>query len=395
MENSNQLDELLVRYLTAELSTEEEAFVISWINASEENLRYFEALKNTWQLTAVKLAADNVNVDAEWNHFKQAVNDNEAKVISLGENEQQPFSEEYLDEERTARRSVVYRMMVAVAVAASVLLVIGLGWRLFNTNRQETPITQEDRKPAKEILATVRHEVNTSGKPKTFLLQDGSQIVLWDQSEVSFEQPFAPDKRHINLKGKADFKVAKDQARPFTVFSGDLSTTALGTEFTVTAFENATNITVRLYEGKVVVKPVDRALTKMKKDVYLLPGQELIYDNQKMTARVRAFGQDHVVVNEREQVDTFKDDPSIPKNKGTWYMFNKQSLSQVFDQLAELYDVEIIYSKKDVQNMQFLATYDKSDSLETILNNIAILNNLTVKKDGDKYIIEKKGEGFE
>lgn len=390
MENSNQLDELLVKYLMADLSTEEESFVINWINASEENLRYFEDLKNTWQLTAVKLTAEQVNVEAEWNHIKEAIAAKEDEVISINEKEQPLAEYDYLDEERPVRRSIVYRMMVAVAVAASILLVVGLGWKLFTNDKQETPIAKEPKQTEGAQLATIRQEVNTSGEPKAILLQDGTQIVLWDQSEVSFEQPFAPGKREIKLRGKADFKVAKDQMRPFTVFSGALSTTALGTQFTVTAFEHAATISVRLYEGKVVVKPVDRMLTKMKKDVYLIPGQELIYDNSKMTAKVRSFGQGKVVTKEGSNVDTFKDDPSVPNDKGNWYMFNNQPLDQVLDQLAEMYNAEIIYSKKDVQNIHSIYNFEKTDSLANILNQIATLHNLKVSRQDHKYVLEKK-----
>lgn len=389
MENSNQLDELLIRYLTGELNTEEEAFVVNWINANQENLHYFETLKNTWQLTAVKLAADNINVNAEWDVFKRSIVPKEVKEVPVSEIEL-PLSNDYIDEEAELGRPLIYRIMTAVAIAASVFLVIGLGWKLFTNNNQENPIAHEIKKPSGNHLPTVRREVNNSGKTKTLLLEDGSQIVLWDKSEVSYEQPLVSDKRHITLKGKADFKVAKDKARPFTVFSGDISTTALGTEFTVTAFKDAATITVRLYEGKVMVKPVNRVLTKMKKDVYLLPGQELIYDNSKMVAMVRTFKKENAVAQEERKVDTFKDDPSIPKNNGSWYMFNKQPVSQVFDQLEELYDVEIIYSKEDVQNMAFIAKYDKSESLENILSDIATLNDLTVIKEGNKYIIKKK-----
>ena len=71
------------------------------------------------------------------------------------------------------------------------------------------------------------------------------------------------------------------------VRSGEISTTALGTEFSVTAFEGTDSIIVRLYEGKVVVKAADRAVSTMKKEVYLLPGQEFVYGGQ--TGTIRSF----------------------------------------------------------------------------------------------------------
>ena len=44
---------------------------------------------------------------------------------------------------------------------------------------------------------------------------------------------FPPDKREIFLKGEAKFIVAKNKKKPFTVYTGMLATTALGTIFTV------------------------------------------------------------------------------------------------------------------------------------------------------------------
>ncbi len=70
-------------------------------------------------------------------------------------------------------------------------------------------------------------------------------------------------------------------------------------------------------------------------------------------------------------------------------MFNNQSLEQVFDQLKMLYNADIVYSKKDVYNLYFVGKFDKTDSLYTILNQIASLNNLKVSKKNNKFIITK------
>jgi ferric-dicitrate binding protein FerR (iron transport regulator) len=393
MENSNQYDELLIRYLVDELNSEEKVFVEEWINSSEQNRKYFEELKDVWNLAAVKQTLDQVldqmYVDEKWNRFKQTVTPNEAKVISLSQKEE--WDSEIEEEERPGRRSVVYRLLVSAAIAASVILVIGLGWKFFVNNKQETPVALNTNKKADSIMTVVRHEVNTTGKAKTIVLQDGSQIVLWDKSEVSFQEPFINNRRDITLIGKADFKVAKDSTRPFTVYSGDLATTALGTQFIVTAFENENRITVRLYEGKVVVKPVVKGNRKLKKDIYLLPGQEFIYDNN-ITAKVRTFKLNDVAAREEGVMkeEQSQDDPSLPQNaKGSWYMFNNQPLEQVFDHLAEIYNVKIVYNKEDVQDMYFIGKFDKSASLEVILNRIGTLNNLTITKKDSTFTISK------
>jgi hypothetical protein len=41
------------------------------------------------------------------------------------------------------------------------------------------------------------------------------------------------------------------------------------------------------HEGKVVVKAANKAVSTMKKEVYLLPGQEFVYDGH--TGKVTSF----------------------------------------------------------------------------------------------------------
>jgi ferric-dicitrate binding protein FerR (iron transport regulator) len=274
-----------------------------------------------------------------------------------------------------------------IAVAASIILVIGLGIALFNNQSGEQSLSvQNNNKRADSTMFIVRHEVNTTGKQKRIQLEDGSLIVLADKSEITYREPFT-NKRNINLIGKAYFKVAKDKTKPFTVFSGAISTTALGTEFTVTAFEKANQITVRLYEGKVVVEALNKGDKKLKNDVYLLPGQAFVYGKNSAvrTFKVNKAAPEAIINDEQSN-----DNPSIPQDiKGSWYMFNNQTLGDVFDQLSAMYNVQIVYRKKDVEHIYFTGKYNQSDSIESILNDIAILHKLTITREGNEFIVSK------
>jgi ferric-dicitrate binding protein FerR (iron transport regulator) len=193
------------------------------------------------------------------------------------------------------------------------------------------------------------------------------------------------------LVGKAFFKVATDKTKPFTVFSGDISTTALGTAFTVTTFKNDGQIIVRLYEGKVVVKAVDRKSKKLKKDVYLFPGQAFVYGGGPAKAKVNAFAVNNTAAPEQiMSEETAEDNPSLPENPdGTYFMFNNQPLAKVLDDLAALYNTKIVYNKTDVENLYFIGKYNSTDSVEMILRRIASLNNLTLTTENDAYILSK------
>lgn len=370
MEHNNQYDELLVRYLFNEETAEEKVFVENWLNASEENQRYFNHLKKVWQLTELKhdltYLVDETKLEDKWNRLEQNFPEVEVREISKPVN-----------------------MWLAAAVAASILLVIGVGWLLSRNNNAENPVAGHTPEKTESVRFVVRHEVNTTGKEKRIQLADGSLIVLANNSEVTYRDPFT-DKRDISLTGKAYFKVAHDKAKPFTVTSGDISTTALGTEFTVTSFGNSNQVIVRLYKGKVVVKPVDTSNSKMEEDVYLLPGQSFVYGNQN-AANVKSFKLNNKAAPEQIINDELSDDkPSLPENtEGSWYQFNNQLLSEVFDHLSQLFNVQIVYKKKDIQNIYFTAKYNRTDSLENILKEIAILHNLTITKKDSVFIISK------
>lgn len=390
MESINPNDELLIEYLVSDISPEERVIVENWINASEENRRYFESLKNVWQLSgeekALNYLLDELNVDDKWNRIKLAIAEKEDKIVSINkwikdndENQGQSPS----------RKSGIYRFFVRVAIAASVLLVIGLGWKFLASNKQEIPIAQSPKKVVDSLVAVVRHEVNTTGKEKRVQMPDGSLVVLADKSEITYQEPFA-NKRDITLIGKAFFKVARDKTKPFTVISGDISTTALGTEFTVTTFKHTNKIIVRLYEGKVLVKAADKTNRKLRDGVYLLPGQAFVYGGQTAAKvkeiKISSTAAPEQILNEERT----RDNPSLPENaEDPYFMFNNQPLGQVLDDLAGLYNVNIVYDTKDVQNLFFIGKYNRTDSLETILRRIAILNNLTVTKKNNAFIISK------
>jgi hypothetical protein len=71
-------------------------------------------------------------------------------------------------------------------------------------------------------------------------------------------------------------------------------------------------------------------------------------------------------------------------------MFNNQSLAEIFDALGDMYDVKIVYSKKDINKMYFIGSFDRADSVEYILKQIAAINNLQVDRDSNVYRVTKK-----
>jgi len=277
-----------------------------------------------------------------------------------------------------------------LAIAASIVLMVGFGWIwMANRNGMVQAIAKAAETKNEISIPSLHLEINNSGKDKKIFLEDGSSVVLADKSEISYALPFTATKRDIILKGKAEFKVAKDKSRPFTVFSGNISTTALGTRFVVSDYPQSNNIYVTLYEGKIVVKNVGDQAGKMD-DCYLVPWQQLVYNKMNNTARLSKFKSNNAIA--KKNTDGFKqgvDNPSMPHKEGSWYMFNNQPLIEVFDELEQMFNVHIVYAKKDVAKIYFIGEFKKSDSIETILQKIAFSNGLTVAKQEQKFVISR------
>lgn len=352
--------ELIERFFRDECSAEEQQLVVDYFTANaDEFANYLD--------------------ENEWEAFTAPGQMDAAVSKRLFENIQK----------QTTRKAFTLRVLQRVAAAAVVLLLAGLGWRYLNNGSSEQPVIAA-KPPVEESIAVItRHETNHTGKDKTLQLEDGSLVILASNSEIVYQLPFT-SARSIRLNGKAFFKVAKDKTKPFTVTSGPITTTALGTEFTVAADMVSGHIVVRLYEGKVVIRPVSKLNRHLKKDVYLLPGEQFVYAEEAPVKKL-AFKLNNTT--EPEQImaqETEADDPSVPQNsKGSWFQFNNRPVSEVLDQLAEIYKVKIVYDKKDVQNIYFIGKYNSSDSAAVILKRISTLNGLTLTRNDTAFVIGK------
>ncbi|MEO6547993.1 MAG: FecR family protein [Ferruginibacter sp.] len=279
------------------------------------------------------------------------------------------------------------KLFRTIAVAASVIIAVGALFFFKSSQPDKQTAVIKTAALTDSNLSVLHHEINITGKDKKILLPDGSMIVLADKSEISYSTPFT-NARQISLEGKAYFKVVRDTVKPFTVTSGEISTVDLGTEFTVTSYKNTHQILVRLVEGKVMIRAAKKGIGNLKKDVYLLPGQEFIYSSNN-PYRVRWFKVANGNQGESNK-DVSKDNLAMPQNfKGSWYMFNNQSLQQVFDQLADLYKVKIVYDNKDIQHIYFTGKYSQSGPLENILNDIATIHHLTIAKKDNMFLISR------
>jgi transmembrane sensor len=213
--------------------------------------------------------------------------------------------------------------------AAAVLLALGLGavlphlWEQAGSAPTLTAVTTEH--------GWTRH-ANITQQEQAFWLPDSSQITLHPGSSLRYTTAFAGPKREVYLEGEAFFKVSKNPARPFLVFTKQVVTTVLGTSFLVKAYPGTKEASVAVREGKVAVQDSQNASLDATPThpaaagVLLLPNQQVVY----------SVASHHL---KKELVD--KPAVLVPQS----FEFEERPVSEVLTALEKAYGVHIVYDK--------------------------------------------------
>lgn len=223
--------------------------------------------------------------------------------------------------------------------AAAVLILVAAGWYLFQSAANRPT-------PVKDFIAfaVTKQDIRKATLP------DGSTVILNGNSSISITPGFNNKKREVLLNGTAFFQVAKDPKKPFTVISGRVSTTALGTSFYIHQSSNKAPTTVSLLTGKVRVE------VEGQPAVQLVPYEKSIYH----------AGQELVKT-------TFDNDALVNWTKGM-VIFKKANWEQVKNVIEEYFDKKLVIEnyKKDIS---FTGEF-KADQLESILSSLEFTYDL-------------------
>jgi transmembrane sensor len=274
-------------------------------------------------------------------------------------------------------RFLILRPYLSAAVA---LFVLACVWLL-------RPVADIKKgKPERQLAAIWDGKRNSGNKRLRVRLPDSSEAILAPGTTIRYRRDFKYcNQREVKVEGEVVFTVIKDKEIPFVVSTENVSTTVLGTIFEVTAEKSSDQIKVRLTEGNVIVR-VDAVSKDSVKKYFLSPGEEFVYGKRDNRAVVQKFavhrgGYAAPLLN---RLPLGQDSPH------NWYMFNNQSLAEVFDQLSLVYNVDIQYNPADLRNKFFIGKLERKDSLSKIMGDIARLNHLSVTHENGQYIVKKQ-----
>ncbi|WP_316807722.1 FecR family protein [Pedobacter agri] len=277
---------------------------------------------------------------------------------------------------QTRRIKLIRFSKYAAAACVTVLLGFALYLGVNNVSNQSAKINLVAKTTIKPVAAenTWKTINNTTQEILNYQLPDASLVTIYPHSGIKFKNAFDQKLRDVYLTGKAKFKVKRNTSRPFSVYSGVLKTTALGTSFTINT--KGKNISVKLHTGKIVVANVK---TKRPLAYISTVGTTLMYDPNLESAKFI------------RPIKLVKAPTETISHEGTVINMKNIPLAKVFNLLHEAYGIKISTDQKEINHITFTGKVDTvREQPEDILKVICLINNMTfIKVSENEFFIQK------
>jgi len=260
------------------------------------------------------------------------------------------------------------------AAAALVIVLAGSLWKVHRA--ASSTATPGASAPLARVVRT-----NSGDRDSSLLLSDGSSVVLSPGSTIRYYPSFERQRRNVFLTGKALFDVKSDPARPFTVYTGDINTTVLGTRFVVNTLAPG-SMQVRLLQGKVMVWSSDKRFAM--REVYLEPGQEFTLDRQQHQYAISRFRDNATVAIPKKKTLSrgFSSPTSILE-------FNQEPLPHVLSTIGHKYGVVFRLDGHGFNTMLVTGRFLPSDPLPSVLSMLGSINKLSFTETDDTIVVAR------
>lgn len=320
----NMNDDLLVKYLVGETDADETAIVKDWLNASENNLKYYNDFKKIWEESLlIASQKTTINEDEAWKRFQNRIHEKD-NVIKIPKKSYSRW----------------------LQIAASIILISTLGWLGYS---------YFENKSADELI-----QVYASNSTINDTLPDGTIVTLNQNSSLSYKK-FVGHTRPVTLKGEAFFKVTPDKTKPFIIYVNDVKVKVVGTSFNVKNKNGQTTVNVETGIVKV---------SRNKDEVELRKGEKVVIAN-KQTGLLKSVSKGRLY--------------NYYRNKEL--VCDQTPLQELVDALNEIYNVNIIIKTASLQEKP-LTTIFKDQSLDQILEVIQETFTIKIEQKDNQIILE-------
>lgn len=205
---------------------------------------------------------------------------------------------------------------------------------------------------------------NNELEAKIVFLPDGTEVSLNTDANLKYSRAFGTENREVSLEGEAFFNVKRNELLPFIIHSNETNVEVLGTSFNVNASGEQVEVVVKT--GQVAVYKQNNK----ENQVLLIPGESAI------------SGSIGIVKS-----------PNSQPNYRAWLdkklVFKAMPLSQVINDINHAYHAQITIGDSSLQSLLITTTY-QNNTIDEVLESIAVAFNLKVEKQEKSYILVSK-----
>ena len=236
------------------------------------------------------------------------------------------------------------------------------------SNDQRIEVKKENSSEEDEIIIdrnTINRLVVPHGKRSKVMLSDGTQIWLNAGSTLIFPTVFDKKTREVKLRGEMYAEVAHDPDRPFIVKTDQLDLKVYGTDFNLSAYEDAAPWVV-LVEGSVGVKAAGG------KEMKLAPNERIVRN------------QNGLLEKSRVNVSSFV------SWKDGYLTYEKTPIAEVLKQIERYYNLS--FNLDDQVSLQGVSCSGKiilTDNLDNVLTALTLISDTRYHRENKSiYIYE-------
>ena len=324
---------LIEDYFNKNISNEDLADLMNWVEFSDENQHAFREVLKTYESVG-DFFQNPKQQQKSWTTIQQHIlkNQNEATV-----SEKKSFKLGWL------------KFVAAIVIISSISLLY--------INSQKHELKEE----------IVYNEIyNPKGQKRLVTMPDGSNIYLNGDSKIKYAQNFNAKKRIVYLEGEAFFDVQHLKNQPFIVYTGKASTTVLGTSFNINSYKSSKNLSITVQTGKVGV------VVKNGKEKQV----QFLYPNQQLN-----ISKDDLVITKKNvdatEIDSWREYKMV---------FYDKPLSEIIEVIEREYDIDISLERESLKDIKLTTKFDKS-SVTQVMDVIAQLSSAKYKIYEKKVII--------
>lgn len=321
--------DIIIHYLASETTATENETVEKWIEGSQENMNYFLQLKKLWDQSENNQALnDKYHTKQIWEELSGKINN----PIQPGRSR---------------------RFYVGLAAAATLMLLIGLGFYL------------------RHYQQTKKVEFSADASIRKITFPDNTHVWLNRKSKITFTKDYRKN-RVLELSGEAYFDVTHDSLHPFIIKTHDAIITVLGTKFNVKATSGTSPTEVVVTSGRVELKILGSKSEK---------GNTIV-----LTEKEKGVSEG----GNSAPVKMESDNPNYLSWKTRDFVFDNTNIRDIVSLANSVYNVNIEIDTLNTSNCNLSGKY-KCYSLDEMLEMLQFVLNVTIEKKDNQIRLKTGG----